>query len=265
MTSESFKQIIHYVETKLGLKSESVRNEIWEEILKKRMAFSGLDDYHHYLKLLRRSMDEYHKLIEWVVVPETWFFREKAIFDFLKIWVKQHSKLHSQIKILSLACSSGEEPYSIAMALLDARVSKSLFKIDAFDISHDALLKAEKGLYLKNSFRVKELSFRDHHFSKTSSGYLIDDKVKEKVNFYYANLLDKGVLFPSLSYHVIFCRNLLIYLNKKGQKEIFKKIKALLNPGGILIVGPAETHLAFNEGFHPIPSPSTYAFMLKAE
>jgi chemotaxis protein methyltransferase WspC len=264
MDSDFLSQIIDLVETKLGLKSNSISLSIWEEMVKERMSSCKLATYEEYFHQLLLSPLELHELIERTVIPETWFFRDQEVFDFLSFWVKQTDKV-PLLKILSLACSTGEEPYSIAMALFDGGASKNHFVIDAIDISKTALLKAKLGVYSNNSFRGNNLSFRDRYFDKTSEGYIIQEQIKEQVRFYYSNILENGTFFSFPSYHLIFCRNVLIYLNKDAQMHLLNRIKTLLAPQGILMVGSAEKQIALKAGFISAEFPKRYALILKQE
>ncbi|CUI17149.1 methyltransferase, CheR-like [Candidatus Protochlamydia naegleriophila] len=254
-----FHCIIRYIENKMGLKPNRITDSVWEWVIKERMNLCNLGTHKEYYERLVSSSGECQELVELVVVPETWFFRDKGSLDFLVRAVRQNS--HPLIKILSLPCSTGEEPYSIVMALFDDGVIPFRFVIDAADVSQKSLLTAQKGVYGKKSFRGRELGYRDFYFKKNGDGYAIDSIIKEQVHFYYHNVMDeKADSFGFGSYHFIFCRNLLIYLSEKGQARAFRLIRSLLAPDGILIVGPAETQLAQNGGFVPIHYPKAYAF-----
>lgn len=264
MDSEFFKQMIDLVEKRLGLKHHAILLSSWKEFLKERMLKLDLLDYEDYWNYLQQSPMEWQELVELVIIPETWFFRDQTVFDFLAFLVKHSQLSPSFIKILSLACSSGEEPYSIAMALLNAGMPQDAFIVDAVDISHVALKKAQRGVYQSNAFRHKHSIFRDRYFTKTNSEYEIVDQIKGRVNFYHGNLLNQKIPLYPHSYSLIFCRNLLIYLNRESQQDLLNQIKILLIPKGFLIVGSAETHLVHRTGFTPIKTPNTYTFMLKS-
>lgn len=258
-------QIIHIVESRLGLKPHSTRLSKWEQVVEERMMFLDLPTYEDYWRWLSESQDEWQELIEHIVIPETWFFRDKGAFNFVSQWIKQTKNQTSLFRVLSLACSTGEEPYSIAMTFLEAGLSRQGFLIDAIDISKKALARALLGIYGTYSFRGKDLSYRNKYFDKTSIGYAIKDHVKEQVRFYYGNVLDNNKFFLNTQfYHLIFCRNLLIYLNRNAQLSVLNRIKSLLTPQGILIVSPAEAQIASSAGFMPAQASYTYALKIKA-
>ena len=141
-----------------------------------RMKSLGLKLSDQYYQLLLRSPAEWDELVESVVVAETWFFRDREPFAalvslLLEEWLP--ARPARPARLLSLPCSSGEEPYSMAMALLDAGVAPELFEITAVDISHRALAHARRGVYGRNSFRDKDLGFRDRYFRAAKDGFAL--------------------------------------------------------------------------------------------
>lgn len=252
--------IIHFIENELGLKPQSISLMIWKDKIDERIAACQLLSYEEYAKYLQISSQERQELFELIVNSETWFFREKEAFDYL-VYAAKHGRFNlSYCQILSLACSTGEEPYSIAMALFDAGFVQENFQIHALDISYQSLDLAEIGEYTEKSFRGKDLNFRYRYFYPTPFGYAIQNRIKEQVSFYHGNILEeKQVLEPHL-YDAIFCRNLLIYLHPEAQSKLLNKIRFLLAPQGILFVGRAETEIVRKAGFMPIPFPKSSAF-----
>lgn len=261
MTLDAFDKIINLVETKLGLKSHSMSLIIWKDRIHERMMICHLYTYEEYLSELQASSAEMQALIELMINSETWFFREKRAFDYISHRLNSNSE-GSFLKVLSLACSSGEEPYSIAIALFDAGLAENDFHIDAIDISQREIDQAEMGEYREISFRGKDLNFRDKFFHETSKGWLINDQIKKQVAFYQGNILENEHQFNLHSYDIIFCRNLLIYLDQKAQKDVLNLIKSLLDKEGILFVSSAETEIVRKSDFKPIMFPGANAFKL---
>lgn len=246
-----------FVQNKLGFKPDLFAPDFWNEIFQKRMEEEQMNakEYYHYLI---HSTEEKQRVVELVINPETWFFRDSGIYPFI-----QHRTFQaSHLKILCLACSTGEEPYSIAMTLFNQDAKKQTFSIDAVDISHVAIKKAKKGIYRKNAFRSDDHSFREQYFYKTHAGYHIDEKIKENVKFFQANLLEDRLPFTPHSYQLILCRNLMIYLEPNAQKKVLELMKEYLTDDGLIFVGPAEAQLAFSSGFVPVDVPGTYAFRI---
>ncbi|HVV73601.1 MAG TPA: CheR family methyltransferase, partial [Verrucomicrobiae bacterium] len=161
-------------------------------------------------------------------------------------WLPRHRV--EPLRLLSLPCASGEEPYSMAMTLLDAGVAPHKFQIDAVDISARALDRAKAGVYSRHAFRTKDLRFRERYFRSAPNGYALRPAVRERVRFSQGNVLDWGAT-EAARYHCIFCRNLLIYLDEASQAKALSRIKEMLMPDGLLFVGPAEQVVARTHGF----------------
>jgi chemotaxis protein methyltransferase WspC len=149
--------------------------------------------------------------------------------------------------VLSVPCSTGEEPYSIAITLKDAGLPLNQFHIDAIDLSRRALQKAARGVYGLESFRDKgNLAFREQYFVQIENSFHISTSLKNTVCFMQGNLINKQLFAVEDAYDVIFCRNLLIYLGESAKVQAVKRLNALLAKNGILFVGHAERP-AFNE------------------
>src|SRR5687768_4889524 len=145
-----------------------------------------------YLRVLRTSADELRLLIEAVTVPETWFHRDRGAFEKLKSWAAHAITANPlrTIRVLSIPCASGEEPYSIAMTLLDAGVPRPQFQIDAVDIRPNAIVRGDAGRYGRNSFRGDDLTFRDRYFRPDGPNrYVIGKQLQGSVRFAVGNIL----------------------------------------------------------------------------
>lgn len=167
--------------------------------------------------------------------------------------------LSGPLRVLSVPCATGEEPYSLVMALRDAGVAGHRFTIEAVDISVRALAHAQLGLYGKNSFRGSALEFRDRHFTVAENGFLLNREVRESVRFARGNLLEEEFIANRLPYDFVFCRNLLIYFDRATQRRALQGLRRLLTPSGLLFVGPAELPLVSENGFTPIGLPMSFA------
>jgi chemotaxis protein methyltransferase WspC len=247
----------------MGLDSASVGSATIESAVRLRMESLGFTEAEAYWERLRATDDELQELIEAVVVPETWFFRDRDAFTALARlisleWLPKHPT--AVLRLLSGPCCSGEEPYSMAMALLQAGISPDRFRIDAVDISVRALARARRGTYRSNSFRGEDLTFRDRYFEETPNGYCLPESIREIVTFHYGNLLSVDFRVGSAPYDVIFCRNVLIYFDRDTQKRVMKVLDRLLVSSGFLFVGPSETFLAACSGFESIDYSMSFAF-----
>ncbi len=259
-----FTQIKKLLHDSIGLDSSTVGDSSIERAINCRANILGLTCASSYLSYLKNTPDELDELVEEVVVPETWFFRNLVPFNILADFLSEHCNnyinLSKPLRILSVPCSTGEEPYSIAIALMEANFSNCDFKIDAVDISKRAITKARRAIYGKNSFRESGIDIREKYFKRSRSGARLLPEVRAHVNFIQANLLGDDS-FPGLGdYDIIFCRNLLIYFDNKTQKKVFKKLHSMLKPDGALFVGHAEAAKVSNKLFKRIDAPKAFAF-----
>ena len=214
-----------------------------------------------YWRLLNDSPEERLALIEALVVPETWFFRDREAFVALARLVNEKlARDPARVaRVLSVPCSSGEEPYSVAMALFDAGIGPERFTIDAFDISARAISLAQKAVYGRNSFRGGEFEFRDRHFSPVDGGWVLNERIQQAVRFTQANLFDPSHN-TGTRYDFIFCRNVLIYFHRDAQDRAIHLLDARLADGGTIFVGPAETGLMMRHTLSSARIPLAFAF-----
>lgn len=260
--------IQNLLQEKIGFYLPTVGSSFVRAAVKSRMLALGLLKRSEYLQLLEQSSAELSALIDSVVITETWFFRDKEPFSALALLVKREwlpRKSSEPLKILSLPCSSGEEPYSIVMTLLEAGLSADQFQIDAVDISSRALTAARRGVYRKNSFRTRDLSFRDRYFKLTEEGYVLNEEIRDQVHFIQGNATNKSTLPTGTKYDFVFCRNLLIYFDETTQKSVLNTLSDLLVPSGVLFLGAAEMTLALSQGFVSAQMPLSFACRRRGE
>lgn len=260
MTQVDFENLLKRT---MGLDATSVGSSTIERAVRVRMAAHKLEQTDDYWRRLQDTDDELQKLIEAVVVPETWFFRDQQAFSVLarlvtEEWRPAHP--NSVLRMLSIPCSTGEEPYSMLMALLEAGLAPGEFQVDAVDISTQALARARRGAYGMNSFRSEDLTFRERYFRPTMHGYDLAEWIPNRVRFRQGNLLSDEFRLAEESYDVIFCRNLLIYFDRPTQEQAMKTLGRLLTNSGFLFVGPAEAFLASLSGFTSVNQAMSFAF-----
>ena len=257
-----------FLKERIGLDVASVGEASIERALRQRSQAIKAQTAQDYWQHLQSSHDEQQALIEAVIVPETWFFRYPESFATLaRLAIARLAEIKHMraLRILSLPCSTGEEPYSIAMALLDAGLAPHQFKVQGMDVSPLSVERARRGVYGKNSFRGGDLDFRDRHFSEQAEGYHIADRVREQVRLQVGNLLDPALLANESAYDFVFCRNLLIYFDQPTQQQVFDVLKGLTHLDGVLFIGPAEGSLLGRHGMRSIGVPQSFAFSRHAE
>lgn len=257
-----------FLKDRIGLDVASVGEAIIERAVRQRSQAVQAQTAQDYWQHLQSSQDEQQALIEAVIVPETWFFRYPESFATLARLAKERLAAIKQmraLRILSLPCSTGEEPYSIAMALLDAGLAPHQFKVLGLDVSPLSVERAKRGVYGKNSFRGGDIEFRERHFSEQPDGFHIAERVREQVRLQVGNLLDPALLANEPTYDFVFCRNLLIYFDQPTQKQVFDVLKSLTHVDGVLFIGPAEGSLLGRHGMRSIGVPQSFAFSRHAE
>lgn len=250
------------LERTMGLHAASIGASAIERALERRKHHCKMESDDSYWDLLRRSGEELQQLIEAVVVPETWFFRDPQAFaamvgSAVELWRRGIGR---PLRLLSVPCSTGEEPYTMAMALLDAGLPSSSFRIDAVDISARSLAAASAGVFGRNSFRGNDLAFRERHFEAVENGLQVKDAVRAPVHFRRGNILDGGFLSEEGPFDVIFCRNLLIYFDSPAQTRAIAVLQRLLATHGMLFVGHSEASLMPAGGLVSARIPMAFAF-----
>ncbi|WP_223486569.1 CheR family methyltransferase [Pseudomonas sp. A-RE-19] len=259
----SDQRFFDFLKERIGLDVGSVGPAIIERAVRQRITAARALTADEYWHTLLGSRDEQQALIEAVIVPETWFFRYPESFATLaKLAAKRLVAINNMraLRILSLPCSTGEEPYSIAMALLDAGLAPHQFKVDGMDVSPLSVEKARLALYGKNSFRGQDVEFRERHFAAENDNYRLSGRVLEQVRLQVGNLLDPTLLANEPPYDFVFCRNLLIYFDQPTQQQVFEVLKRLTHVDGVLFIGPAEGSLLGRFGMRSIGIPQSFAF-----
>jgi chemotaxis protein methyltransferase CheR len=237
--------------------------------LSTRLAKRGFETYDAYVRFLRydpHREDEWSDLAAVLSNNETYFFRERAQLKALADKIVDELLARSpRLRLWSAACSSGEEPYSLAMTLLETRkVADMLLSIRATDISPRVLELADKGFYRALSFRATEPAMIQKWFQPQGDGFVVSDRVKRVVSFARLNLLDSQRVAAEGPFDAIFCRNVLIYFDKPTQKRVVESFARALRPGGYLFLGHAESLFHLTDLYEPIVGPDAIVYRLKA-
>jgi len=252
--------IVHrLLEAEIGLDLDSVGASALRAAVAARMAARGVRDPAVYASLLE-SRDEREALVDVVVIPETWFFRDRVPFELLA------ERATPGLRVLSAPCSSGEEPYSIAMALLDAGLAPGGFRIDGLDISAPLLARARAGIYGGFSFRGDDLGFRERHFTRAEGEeprYELSPAVRAAVTFVRDNVLSPVWLGTERPYDLIFCRNLLIYLTEPARRRVLDTLANALAPDGRIVVGHAEALEVMDARFVAVAKEGAFTYEMR--
>jgi len=212
----------------------------------KRMRALGHQSVKEYCDLLRKpsGRSELSSLIDVISTNHTYFFREAAHFDYLTKEILRKRKPNQRLRVWSAACSSGEEPYSLAMVLAEQRRLDNGFdwRMEATDISSIVLAKAEAGNYAEAALTRVPASLKSRYFSKSEDGpgWAVDKDLKRNIKFRRLNLFDIPSGFPD-AFELIVCRNVMIYFDRPTREQLVNMMTDRLVPGGTLFVGHSES------------------------
>lgn len=249
ISADVFQGIKEIVAEETGVDLGSYKNKCIKRRIAVRVRLSGNSSAESYLLQLKEDFEERKKLVAAITINVTQFFRNKAVFDKVgdivipKLFHMRNSGEMEKmpLKIWSAGCSSGEEPYSLAILLLE-RFNKDLGRfgasILATDLDEKVLRHAEEGIYSEKCLGEMPTEFKEKYFSACSNNtYRVNDDVRNLVVFKKDNLLEKGF---SERRDIIFCRNMLIYVSREEQEKVLGRFADYLLPEGFLILGKSE-------------------------
>ena len=197
---------------------------------------------------LQSSSDLLLEFTQQFTINETYFYREPLLFDLTtnvlvpELLIQRYVK--GSLNILSAGCSTGEEPYSLVIAMMERYGigSNKLFNFFAVDIDNESIMKAKKGIYLRRSIHMLDDRVIETYFYEQSPDqFTIKNDIINRVNFYQSSLQNISTIFPNQKMDIIFYRNVSIYFDPDTRQSIFYQLSDLLNPEGFLIMSPTET------------------------
>ena len=236
-------------------------SETSKYLLQKRLSprarelnFDSFQKYYYFLQYDVRSEAEFDAIYDLVTTNETYFFRESSqLTAFVEEIVPDllSKKTVKKIRVWSAGCSSGEEPYTIAMALNEADYyHHAAFEIFASDISQQALGRARKGIYRDSAFRSTDPRVRDRYFQRTDEGtWRMSDEIRNRVSFGRLNLYDEGRVALLGHVDAIFCRNVIIYFDDASKRVVVNNFYNRLSEGGYLLLGHSESLMTLSTQF----------------
>lgn len=254
MNDMEFVELKDIIYTNSGILFTENKKYLLENRLSKRVQelnFTTFQEYIYYLKYDVRKRMEMDTMINLVTINETYFLRERGQLDYLITGIIPEllSAGKRNIRIWSVPCSTGEEPYSIAILLKNADLySKANISILATDINSDVVAIAKRGEYRNSSFRGVPPDFYKN-FDQDGQNYLIKDDIKKRVMFSVGNLMAPSISAIIGKVDVIFCRNVLIYFDLDGKKKVIQMFNKVLNNPGYLCLGHSETMNKLSDDF----------------
>lgn len=224
-------------------------NAYKEKQMKRRIdtliAKNGFKEYDKYIQVLKTDKIKFDEFINYLTINVSEFYRNPDQWQLLdsEIIPTLIAKFGMNLKIWSAACSTGDEPYSLVMAL-SKHLPLSQIKIIATDIDRQVLAKAKVGLYSQKSIMGVPEDLRKKYFTQIGMSYQISSEIKDRVEFKEHNLLKD--IYPS-DCNLIVCRNVLIYFTKDAREEIYRKFIRALKPSGLLFIGSTEQIINYKE------------------
>jgi chemotaxis protein methyltransferase CheR len=263
LKASEFREIKELAYQRFGLDLKQGKEALVAARLGKRLRQRGFRTFAEYCRCVRDDStgEALIELIDSLTTNHTSFLREKTHFEFLTRAVGEEFREVRTLEIWSAACSSGEEPYSIAMCLAEAfgRSNGRQFRILATDISTRVLALARRGVYAADRFSdVPEAWQRTYLLRGEGAGrgfYKVKPELAQRVEFDRLNLIE--AFPPQRLFHVIFCRNVMMYFNKPTQHDIVGRLCACLEPGGYLFIGHSESLNGVECGFRYV-RPAVY-------
>lgn len=259
MTDEEFRLVRDIVYSHCGLFFDSDTKYLLEKRLARRLPLHQLKnfkEYYHFLKYDRKKDQEMSDLMDVLTTNETYFFREafqlKALTEEIlpELKAAKEKKGDKSLRIWSAGCSTGEEPYTIAMLVLEMGCFKGWrVEIIGTDISQRVLQQSRKAVYGKSSFRATEEQYVRRFFQEQDGGFKVNDEVRELVTISHLNLFDQNRLALLGQMDVILCRNVIIYFDQAAKKKIIESFYRMLREGGFLLLGHSESLMNISTAF----------------
>jgi len=251
LTDELYGKFARLIYQRTGLYYEPAKKYYVEKRLARQVERLGLDSFNAYYMLLKfsDSESEFEHLINDLTVNETYFFRDFPQLrtfaeEVLQQVVREKKKKNdNRLKIWSAACSTGEEPYTLAIILREMLDDPERWDVSiiASDINTDVLRNAQIGLYDHRAVRDVPTEYFEKYFSLSGGKFQIDKEIRKHIQFRRINLMDSKALSKITGCDFIFCRNVLIYFDDLSRKKVLDDFYHSLNPGGYLFLGHSES------------------------
>ncbi|MBI3072741.1 MAG: protein-glutamate O-methyltransferase CheR [Deltaproteobacteria bacterium] len=222
------------------------------------LGLTGFRAYHLRLLTDTARENEFQEAVEALTNHETYFFREitqlRALIDDVLPRLPKAGMRQGPVRILSAGCSTGEEPFSLAILFLEARRSAGrtlvpLCEIVATDLSRRVIERARRGVYGDSAFRSLPIALKDRYFRPVEGGTTVTAELRAQVRFAHANILDRARMEALGSFDVVLCRNVLIYFDRDAKIRAVSDFFDILRPGGFLMLGHAESLLSVSTEF----------------
>ncbi len=266
-TQDNFEKLSEFIYTKVGIYLSKTTHFAKLVRLMESLSQKGIQSFNEYFTIIKLGTNDayFEELINTITVNETYFFRENHQFETLIQLILKEIVAQSKnrtIRILSAPCSTGEEPYSIAMHLLEERriLQQKDIEIVGIDIDSTCIARAKEATYSRRSLRSTPENIAQKYFNIQGQDYKLKDEVKGAVQFQRINVFDKKQISSLGKFDVIFSRNMLIYFDDASKKEVVLSFYDMLNYGGYLLLGHAEYMSRIAPIFSPIRHGNSLAY-----
>jgi chemotaxis protein methyltransferase CheR len=272
ISTEEFSQLRDFIYDRSGIYIADNRKYLLENRLAnriKKLNLKGYGEYFYYLQYDPRKQQELNRLFEAITTNETSFYRNppqlkvfqdkvlKAVLDARRV------KRTKSLRIWSAGCSTGEEPYTLAIILhevLGPEISQWDIKITANDLSEAVLMSARRGIYTDYALRTTPKEIIRKYFEADDGKFKIKPEVKRLVSFGQINLNDRVQLKRVERSQIVFCRNVIIYFDDAVKKQVIGSFYDNLLPGGYLLIGHSESLHNISRAFKPIHHPGAIIY-----
>ena len=276
VSNEEFTQLRDFIYEQSGIWIAETRKYLVENRLGNRLKelnLKNFGEYYYYLRFDPNRRSELPKLFEVITTNETSFYRNPPQLQVFqeKVLKVELDKLRAartkKLRIWSAGCSTGEEPYTLAMILhevLRTELPTWDIKITANDLSEAVLATARKGVYSEYALRTTPKEIIDRYFKKVGTEYHVEPKLKNLISFGSINLSDKLMLRRVERSHIVFCRNVIIYFDDEMKRQVIESFYDNLLPGGCLLIGHSESLHSISRAFKPEHHTGTIVYRKEA-
>ncbi len=259
LTDLYFKTLRDTIYNASGIVFEDRKKYFIENRIQEHMEELGITSLKDYIYRLKTDKGVLKELISKITVNETYFYREYYHLKALAHLV-QKEESHKSIRFLSIPCSTGEEPYSIAIVLTEVLGEGARFDITAVDIDMHALVKAKEGIYGRRSVSKLPAQYLKKYFEEVEGGWKIKDVIKKRVLFKEGNILDGAFMKGLGTFNYVFCKNLLIYFDEVSRVKAINNLYDVMVKGGYLFLGHAESLSRASSLFEPVKIEGTIVY-----
>ena len=259
MTNEEFRLLRDLIYQHCGLHFSEDNKYLLEKRLSKQVRhhkFKNFKDYYYLLRYGKTRDTELAQAIDLLTTNETYFFREESQLKTFaqeivpELIARREKEGSRKLRLWSAGCSTGEEPYTLAMMLLEKPELRG-WDIDIIgtDISHRVLQVARKGIYGASSFRATDAQYIQRYFEENEWKYRIRDEVRKLVGISHLNLFDQSRISLLGQMDAVFCRNVIIYFDLDAKKKVIDSFFSRLRPEGFLLLGHSESLMNITSRF----------------